>query len=63
LFELYSSPFVSLLYVPNAERLTSTLMSKTIPTNGYIDPDFPTPTGPNDARIVIYGYAVVQALR
>lgn len=25
--------------------------------NGYTDPNFPNPMGPNDASIIIYGYA------
>src|SRR5947209_7243625 len=32
---------------------------------GYVDPNFPNPNGPNDASIIIYGYAATnpQALR
>lgn len=26
------------------------------PPRGYVDPNFPSPNGPNDAPIIIYGY-------
>ncbi|KAK6440782.1 hypothetical protein LTR95_002981 [Oleoguttula sp. CCFEE 5521] len=32
------------------------------PVQGYIDPNFPNPMGPGDARIVIYGYTPSLAL-
>lgn len=31
-------------------------MSTSTAINGYVDPNFPNPMGPNDARIIIYGY-------
>ncbi|KAK5172019.1 uncharacterized protein LTR77_003656 [Saxophila tyrrhenica] len=32
------------------------------PYEGYVDPDFPNPGGPNSARIIIYGYTPALAL-
>ncbi|BFZ55302.1 hypothetical protein PYCC9005_002342 [Savitreella phatthalungensis] len=29
---------------------------------GYVDPNFPNPMGPNDARVIIYGYRPSEAL-
>lgn len=26
------------------------------PVQGYVDPNFPNPNGPDDASIIIYGY-------
>lgn len=32
-------------------------MDKLLPSgSGFIDPNFPNPHGPDDARIIIYGY-------
>lgn len=37
-------------------------MSSNGTIRGYVDPNFPNPMGPNDARIIIYGYTPSLAL-
>lgn len=29
------------------------------PLDGYVDPKYPSPNGPNDAPVIIYGYVVL----